>query len=524
MQPLPVHILLIGLYPLFFLWSENFDQIPIFALSRVLVFSLLLAAAVSLVSLLIFRNLHKAGVFTTTFLLLFYIYGQIFPILDKKAIFGFMIGRHRYILAIFALVLVISAVILWLKKPPRSLTSILNISGAILLGIVLFKVIAPYILNPDLVRIELNAINNAPKELSTNSNSEEGRDVYYIVLDSYGSEDLLREEHQLDNSAFIQELTELGFVVQDCAFSNYAPTPLSLGSSLNINYLDQLGVQAHPNEKKVQYGKLGDMLQHSLVRTKFEEMGYQFITFKGVYSWLNIKDSDLYIDNDVYTPVVDRQETINFQYLFLRTTALMYFFDMHVAAPEDFANLPPAFQRYIFPDSSLFSTREYKQYQSSLYALQRLKEIESIPGKKFVYAHLYITHQPYVFNADGSFRWPPFEDINAYNDQVRFLNPKMIDIIKEIIRESAIPPVIVVQGDHSFPLNRSRMKILNAYYLPEGGDQRLYPEITPVNTFRLIFDYYFGMSYPLLEDHSYYSEGSLPYKFEEIPIVCPSSK
>jgi hypothetical protein len=63
--------------------------------------------------------------------------------------------------------------------------------------------------------------------------------------------------------------------------------------------------------------------------------------------------------------------------------------------------------------------------------------------------------------------------------------------------------------------------ILNAYYLPNGGDQMLYSTITPVNTFRLIFDYYFGGDYGLIEDISYNSkskEDTLDY--EIIPNLC----
>jgi hypothetical protein len=525
LKPIPIHILLIGLYPLFFLWSANFDQIPVFALSRVLIFSLALIIISLLVSLLIFRNLHKAALFTSIFLLLFYLYGHIFPNLDKAMIFGFVIGRHRYILAIFIFILVICGIFLFFKETPRKLTYILNVSSALLFGIVLIQVIVPYITNPDLVKAELNAVNNNSSKPSAAANAATsqtpGRDVYYILLDGYGRQDLLRDEQGLDNSAFVQELTDLGFVVQECALSNYSRTPLSLGSSLNMNYLDNLGVQAGSEETHVQYDKLGDMLQHSLVRNKFEEMGYQFIAFKGVYTWLNIQDADWYVENEQYIPVLDRQETINFQYLFLRTSALMYLFDKQAAAPEDFEDVQAEYLRFIFPASNVFSTREYKQYQANLFALDRLKEMAKRPGKKFVYAHLYITHQPYVFNPDGSFRWPPLEDMNAYNDQVRFINPRMIDILKTIIHDSAVPPVIVIQGDHSFLLNKNRMKILNAYYLPENGKKALYPEITPANTFRLIFNTYFGMNYPLLEDHSYYSEGRLPYKFEEIPINCP---
>ncbi len=524
-RPVPVHVLLVGFYPLLFLWNANFDQIPVFALSRVFFFSLALVVAAFVVSLLIFRNIHKAGIFTSFFLLLFYLYGHIFPLLDKKAVFGFVIGRHRYLLVIALALLVISGVVLLMRKPPKTLTLILNISSGALFGLALVSVATPYILNPGLVELERKAWTGAPKPAATapaDASGTEGRDVYYIVLDGYGREDLLREEHGLDISGFVQELEDLGFQVQDCAYSNYARTPFSLGSSLNMDYLDALGVQEPASEKKTQYGKLGDMLQHSQVRKQFEAMGYAFISFKGVYSWLNIQDADVYVDNDQAIPVLDRQETVNFQYLFLRTSALMYLFDRQAVTPEAFERLPTGYLELLFPDSSVFSTREYRQYKANLYALERLKEVPSIPRKKFVYAHLYITHQPYVFNADGSFRWPPLEDMNAYNEQIRFVNPKIIEIVKEIIAKSKITPVIVIQGDHSFLLNQQRMKILNAYYLPEDGDQALYAEITPVNTFRVIFNQYFGMNYPLLEDRSYYSEGSSPYQFEEIPIACPA--
>ena len=48
------------------------------------------------------------------------------------------------------------------------------------------------------------------------------------------------------------------------------------------------------------------------------------------------------------------------------------------------------------------------------------------------------------------------------------------------------------------------MKIRYAHHLPEEGDQ-LYPSISPVNSFRLIFDAYLGTDYQLVDDLSYYS-------------------
>ena len=62
------------------------------------------------------------------------------------------------------------------------------------------------------------------------------------------------------------------------------------------------------------------------------------------------------------------------------------------------------------------------------------------------------------------------------------------------------------------------MAILNAYHLPEGGNQGLYENITPVNSFRIIFNNYFGGSFALLEDQSFFSDHAAIYDFVEVPI------
>ena len=64
----------------------------------------------------------------------------------------------------------------------------------------------------------------------------------------------------------------------------------------------------------------------------------------------------------------------------------------------------------------------------------------------------------------------------------------------------------VIQGDHGL-LDANHYQILNAYYLPRDGTKSLYPAITPVNPFRIIFDKYFGTDYALLPDVSYNQSG-----------------
>jgi hypothetical protein len=91
-------------------------------------------------------------------------------------------------------------------------------------------------------------------------------------------------------------------------------------------------------------------------------------------------------------------------------------------------------------------------------------------------------------------------------------------MVSDILDASEIPPIIILQGDHGSPNSiEGRMAILSAYYLPGGGDQMLYSSITPVNNFRIIFDYYFDGSFSLLEDQSFFSDHDAIYDFIQIP-------
>jgi len=119
------------------------------------------------------------------------------------------------------------------------------------------------------------------------------------------------------------------------------------------------------------------------------------------------------------------------------------------------------------------------------------------------------------------------EYVSGYSSEVGYLNQRLIKVIDSILTRSDQPPIIIIQGDHG-PGNyfnmieasntclRERYSILNAYYFPDNDYTALYPTITPVNSFRVVFNQYFGTNLDLLEDKSFYATWLAPYVFSDV--------
>lgn len=115
--------------------------------------------------------------------------------------------------------------------------------------------------------------------------------------------------------------------------------------------------------------------------------------------------------------------------------------------------------------------------------------------------------------------------LDAYADQVEFLNGKLLEAVKPIQASADEPPIIIIQGGHGWADRNveDKLSILNAYHLPGPAPSGLYPTITLVNSFRLVFDKYFGGSLGLLDDVSYASSDDALFEFEVVENTWSSS-
>jgi hypothetical protein len=130
--------------------------------------------------------------------------------------------------------------------------------------------------------------------------------------------------------------------------------------------------------------------------------------------------------------------------------------------------------------------------------------------------------------ADGSdFNGSRTEYTSGYREQVQFIASRLRQAIERVLARRANRDIVMIlQGDHGpgsmtdwTSASRTnlweRLSIFSAYRLP-GRESVVYPSITPVNTFRVVFNAYLGVKFASLEDRSYFSTWNRPYDFVEV--------
>ncbi|MGH2582508.1 MAG: hypothetical protein ACRDFQ_06390 [Anaerolineales bacterium] len=483
----PYHPLLIGVFPVVALMAANIQESPLEDGLRALVVSLLASASALAFAWGLSKDLHKAAVIMSILLIAFFSYGHVYTALKLTGEFGTWVARHRILLPLW---LITTGLTIWsaLKKSPaaRSQTSALNIVATVLIVIPLFQISSFLMRDFGAGGFFLKQGQDSTIVANPAGINPDYPDIYYIIPDSYSRQDLLEEFYHYDNSEFLNELRSLGFYVADCSLSNYTKTRLSLSSSLNMDYLENLGITAID-----QADEIWRRIRNSAVRKTLAGLGYKIVSLETGFYWTEWPDADIYFTRSE-NPSGLRLNS--FETLMLQTTLLRALFDLASGEPQALTAI------------GMDDLQEH--YAITRHALDALDNLAFLDGPKFVFSHLLIPHEPYVFDAEGNFTTEPRSLTQSYDAQITYLNRRLINSLSTIIRESERPVIIILQADTAGPgtqfVKDDRMKILNAYYLPKGHSL-LYSSITPVNSFRVVFDTYFGTNYGLLEDLSYFS-------------------
>ena len=454
-----------GIYPIIFLYNYNKDFIRFYDIFRPIFLSIAIIISLYLILYKTFnKNAEKALTLTAIISILFFTYGHIYELSENL--------RHRFLIPIWIGLFILAY--LQVKKSSKVapwLVDFISFVGLLLVVFSSFQIISGF--------IQLIPSNDHPPRESYKDNSP---DIYYIVADGYSRGDVLMDQFNFDNSAFLKKLENEGFYIADCSLTNYSWTFLSVTSTLNLDYLETKDEAYH------------DAFNDAYIWDILNEHGYTTIVLDNDFSRTMVIDSDVYLKD--FSSNDKLQYTFSdFEFMLIKTSATLILTDGLGAISDSIYEKITAAPLNI-------------RYEKTTSLIKNLKLIANLyQSPKFVYAHIMVPHDPFIFSPDGELI-PEEKDMEkGYINSVKYLNSELLSIIDSILSTSDEPPIIIIQSDHGWPLSpkESRMPILNTYYLPAQSDVSLYETITPVNTFRLLFNTYLEKNFDILEDISYYT-------------------
>ena len=472
---LTVYPILFALFPVLSILSANISEIKPIVAVKPAVFSVTTAALVFLVLSLVFRNAHKGALATSLLLTLFFSYGHACNVLGR-AESSPIDGIALSILAVWGLICVFGMISI--IRTNRDL----SVAGQVLNMVAIFMLVTPAIAigKYELTETDADFVPSRPENRmapkSAISQATVKPDIYYLMFDRYSSARELKRVVNFDNGRFINDLEKRGFYVAHKSRTNYSRTYLSLSSSLNMKYHEKYF------DRRASLGELQD----SRVARILKDQGYKYIHYESRYPPTR---NNPFADINIIT---SKRRIGSFSRLVLDTT---------LARPVLTGSFP------------------LEREEQILFQFESLAKAPKIPGPKFVFAHVIVPHEPYLFDKDGrSVSAEELErkpEIELYKDYILFANTKIQEVVDALIADSKTPPIIVIQADEGFrpkpqwrkenPLARElHFGILNAYYLPGVDTNKvLYDSITPVNSFRIIFNAYFQTDFKILPDENF---------------------
>jgi len=459
--PVVFYPLLFAVFPILFLYAHNIIETSASQIWLPLGVSVAAALVLWAVLSLILRSLSKAGLATAIFLLFFFSYGRLYAALETWGVF---VPKHAHLLP--------GTLFIWgycvyfigrAKRDFRITTKMLNIAAVALIAINLFN-IGSYQVR--LARLSAGASVEMPEQ-AADSLAELSTlpDIYYIILDGYASLSTIKEHYGYDNSEFANRLTDKGFFIAQESRTHIAATEYSIASVLNMEYIGGT----------VPLDIVYERIAHNSVAKFLRSEGYSF-----VYIGTLTVDADLH-----YNPYKSGGSSVavnEFLRIAWNTTMLNPFY------------------MYIF--GTQFDNYHRAAVMGSIELLGNLPEMS---GPKFVYAHINCPHDPFVFSSSGGHvgagNFYNYVDKQVYLGQYIFITNEIEEVIVALLEKSKTPPIIILQSDHGVKTlgKDAGTRIFNAIYLPDNGKEYLYDSIPQVNTYRLIFNHYFGANYTMLE-------------------------
>lgn len=361
-------------------------------------------------------------------------------------------------------------------------------------------------------------------------------DIYYIILDRYTSSSVLKSQFGYDNSAFLDELKNLGFTVNDNAKSNYPLTSISISSTMNADYTNNV-VSEFKNNTIQTRSLYNNLIRQSAVAKALKASGYKYYLIGSDYNASNksqLADSDLSYSQSIK--------------IFGLTKRLRSF------EVTEFLKSP--FHQLFKIESSWWPFKstekdKVKFVGDQLDLLNSFANSKS-SGGKFVFVHILVPHEPFVFNADGSISDYPGTDNygktvkTKYLDNLKYISNEIGKSVNNIIKNTNGQAVVLINADEgpyphelnattfnpaanldfidktdmaAWPSDWLQMKfgILQAVHIPKASESDL-QNLSSVNLFRIVLNNYLGYKLDYLPNCNFgFNRGDIyEYNYHDI--------
>lgn len=487
--------ILFAVFPLLSLFQQNESDIE----SRVLWWPLLLsvvgAAGLYGIFLLIFKRPAKASILASIVVFWFTYY---------EPVAGRISGTGWWSFSLWTLVLGLAfAAVAWTRLDLGKVTVILGVAALVL-------VIGPAarigLYQHDHPMVSLSDPRLWADRLAKPSVTDTGRlpDIYLLVPDDYARPEVLRRYFHYSDAAFLDGLRRRGFVLSQQSRSPYSDSESNVAAAVNMGYLD--GLPKILGAKSQDVRPVRRMIADSRASRLLQSVGYRYV----------------HLDTDEVTwphgnpEVASSSVPDTLENLWLQKTVLRMF-----GGPIGFD------QR----------ARDARYRDGIQKVFGKLQAVAAEPGPKFVLFHTLLPHDPYVYGPNGQAATFPYHADTAlgsrvgmpyYLRQLEFVNRKLLATVDAIRARSKRPPVIVIQSDEGFQaepdtfgekaMQQIRVKGLLALSLPGRRAKTVPQPANVVNTLRFVLNRYLGTQYPMLPTHSY-PELDYPYQFEEMRVT-----
>lgn len=490
-----LHPPLVAAYTVMTLWGANVFEVPVRDATAILwpvvagAMAIWMVTAAGMWAIRRPNAIARGGLVATVAGGLFLVAGRVMPDLGPVAGLGTV-----------AVVGVATAIMTARMKPATvgSITTVVNVFAAVAVALSVVQ-----------LRPVLTPSRAEPVQIAFEGAAGTARDIWYIIPDRYPRHDTLATDFDFDNSDFETFLEDRGFTIQDEARANYPKTAHSLAATWNMATVPELVPQ--PPEDGSDWRPLYDLLNDHLLGRVVTDAGFDYVHLG---SWWSPTQSAASA-----TEVRSLGDTSEFESVWTPTTGLRWFGGDE--ADDEFDG-----RRYVH-DVTAFQLDELDRMVGEAHDRPRL-----------VLAHVTLPHEPYVFDADGSYVDAATEqsrtrDVNTVN-QVEYVNSRLESLVDRLVTgDPDHDPIVVIQSDEgphpdiqyeqaiqwlevSTAERAQKLRTFSAWYLP-GVDEAPPENTTGVNTWRFILDHYFGTEFGPMEDRVWVfpNEDNL-YEFVEV--------